>query len=45
MHSLEAKVLAANREDVVSALVARLPAAGNGVVQTLEPALYAYSQA
>ncbi|WP_262525056.1 hypothetical protein [Agrobacterium tumefaciens] len=31
LHSLEAKVLAANREDIISTLVAGLPAAGNGV--------------
>lgn len=44
-HAARAKALGASREDVISAVLAGLPAAGNAVIQSLPPALAAYDGA
>ncbi|KAF1855344.1 hypothetical protein Lal_00012877 [Lupinus albus] len=41
-HVMEAKARGASREDIISAVLAGLPAAGNGVVNALHPALDAF---
>jgi alkylhydroperoxidase/carboxymuconolactone decarboxylase family protein YurZ len=41
-HVTEAKVHGASREDIISAVLTGLPAAGNGVISALGPALDAF---
>ncbi|MQB08780.1 carboxymuconolactone decarboxylase family protein [Agrobacterium sp. ICMP 6402] len=41
-HVMEAKARGASRDDIISAVLTGLPAAGNGVVSALGPALDAF---
>jgi alkylhydroperoxidase/carboxymuconolactone decarboxylase family protein YurZ len=43
-HVTHAKELGASREEVISAILVGLPAAGNGVTQSLPAAIQAYDQ-
>jgi len=44
-HVLEAKAHGASRDDIISAVLTGLPAAGNGVLGALGPALEAFDKA
>jgi alkylhydroperoxidase/carboxymuconolactone decarboxylase family protein YurZ len=44
-HVLEAKAHGASRDDIISAVLTGLPAAGNGVLGALGPALEAFDRA
>ncbi|MCZ7908522.1 carboxymuconolactone decarboxylase family protein [Agrobacterium leguminum] len=44
-HVMEAKVRGASRDDIISAVLTGLPAAGNGVISALGPALDAFDGA
>ncbi|KJF71225.1 MULTISPECIES: carboxymuconolactone decarboxylase family protein [Rhizobium/Agrobacterium group] len=44
-HVIEAKAHGASREDIVSAVLTGLPAAGNGILSALGPALDAFDKA
>jgi len=44
-HVAHARALGATREEIISAVLAGLPAVGNGVIQALPVALQAYDQA
>lgn len=44
-HVVEAKARGASREDIISAVLTGLPAAGNGVISALGPAIEAFDGA